>query len=133
MAVAALAFNFFSLPAAEARPAIEVLEDTTRCVATYDAARKAAELSGHKATVEQFAIEQLNWLTLLAALAQLTRSSRDLSIVPEIRRTMDKVYEEQFTLIIRSVTTNDRMILPRMHDRCKKLAEEVRKAITPPG
>jgi hypothetical protein len=131
VAAATLVFSSFSLPAG-ARPAIEVLQDTTRCVATYDAARKAAELSGHKPTVEQFAAEQHNWLTLLAALTQLLRSSRDLTVVPDIRRTMDKVYEEQFTLIIRSVTTNDRMILPRMHDRCKKLAEEIRKAIARP-
>lgn len=132
IAFTALAFSSFSLPA-DARPAIEVLQDTTRCVATYDAARNAAELSGHQSTVERFATEQSNWRTLLAALAQLIMASRDLSVIPDIRQSMTKAYEEQFNLVIRSVATNDGVILPRMHDQCRKLADEVRNAITRPG
>ena len=129
---AAMAFSLCSLPA-EARPAIEVLNDTARCAATYDAARKAAELSGHKPTVERLAIEQDNWRTLLATLAQLIRINGDLGVVSDIRRNMTQVYEEQFKLIMRSVATNDRLVLPRMHDRCKKLADEIQNALDPPG
>ena len=132
VAVATLVFNLFSLPA-NARPAIEVLQDTTRCVATYDAAHKAAELSGQKRTVERFAREQKTWRRLLAALAQLIMISRDLSVVPEIRDSLATLYKEQFNKIIRSVATNDGAILARMHDRCGKLTVEVRSALTPPA
>ena len=127
-----LIFNSLTLPV-HARPAIEVLQDTTRCVATYDAAHKAAELSGQKRTVERFAREQRTWRTLLTALAQLIMISRDLSVVPEIRDSLATVYKEQFNQIIRSVATNDGAILARMHDRCGKLTAEVRSALTPPA
>ena len=57
MAAAMFSFSLLSIPV-DARPAIEVLHDTTRCVAAYDAAHKAAELTGNNSTAVRFASER---------------------------------------------------------------------------
>ena len=70
IAAAMFSFSLLSIPV-DARPAIEVLHDTTRCVAAYDAAHKAAELTGNNSTAVRFASERKKWRVFLEALARL--------------------------------------------------------------
>ena len=103
MAAAMFSFSLLSIPV-DARPAIEVLHDTTRCVAAYDAAHKAAELTGNNSTAVRFASERKKWRVFLEALARLASLNREsiknLGVIQDLRDSMASVYEEQFDQVI---------------------------------
>ena len=131
MAAAMVSFSLLSIPV-NARPAIEVLYDPTRCVAAYDAAHKAAELAGKKSAAVRFARERKKWRMLLEALARLASIDRDLGVIQDIRDSIANAYEEQFGQIIISLVENEEKILLQIHDQCKGLKEEVQNAANPP-
>ena len=131
--IAAAIFTFSLLSIlADARPAIEVLHDTARCVAAYEAAHKAAELTGNSSTVMRFASERKKWRALLEALAQLASNNRDLGVIQDIRDSIANVYKEQFDQVILSLAQNEAIILLQIHDQCKELKEEIRNAVNAP-
>ena len=131
MAAAMFSFSLLSIPV-DARPAIEVLHNTTRCVAAYDAAHKAAELTGNNSTAVRFASERKKCRVLLEALARLASINRDLGVIQDLRDSMASVYEEQFDQVILSLAENEAIILLQIHNQCKGLKEEVHNAANPP-
>ena len=131
MAAAMFSFSLLSITA-NARPAIEVLHDTTRCVAAYDAAHKAAELTGNNSTTMRFASERKKWRVLLEALARLASIDRELGVIQDIRDSMANVYKDQFDQVIISLAENEVIILLQIHEQCKRLKEEVHNAASAP-
>ena len=113
---------------AVARPAIEVIRDTTRCVAGYDAAHQVAELTGNRSTIEQFAKEGDRWRALLAALAQLATVNEDTRAAQDIRDSIATVYKRQFERVVRSISENQEIVFHQIHNKCKEIAKEVRNA-----
>ena len=113
---------------AVARPAIEVIRDTTRCVAGYDAAHKVAELTGNRTTIGQFAKEGDRWRALLAALAQLASVNEDTQTAQDIRDSMAVVYKRQFEQVVRSISENQEIVFHQIHNKRKETAKEVRNA-----
>ena len=113
---------------AVARPAVEVIRDTARCVAGYDAAHKLAELTGNKSTIEQFAKEGERWRALLTALAQLALVNEDTQAAQNIRDSVANVYNRQFERVVRSISENQEIVFHQIHSKCKEIAKEVRSA-----
>ncbi|MFP6754770.1 MAG: hypothetical protein VCB60_03505, partial [Alphaproteobacteria bacterium] len=71
MAAAMFSFSLLSIPV-DARPAIEVLHDTTRCVAAYDAAHKVAELTENNSPAVCFSGERKKMESVFGSIGSIS-------------------------------------------------------------